>query len=336
MNVIFATCNFDKTATVPILFFELFVFASFGTAMFILPKIKDKLWQRFLVMALGVLIFELFTAPMWNNHKMGQWAYLYHDVSWILTAGWTTLILSVVLVVDKLLPDTKEWQRFGLYLGILLFAIIPLEIWTVNIGIRGYAPEVLDTTSGTKLLGVPIEILYYTPVFTGIIISFYKYWSFVIDDVPLVPLKRRKWLRDILIAFTGIFLVEVMIEPMARNQNLPQWSYIFHDISFLITGMWIAIIAVTAILVGKFFSFFPIIYRFLIALSITTMLAIPIESGLIRNGIRVYSESAKHYYTGVIMPVMNVPIEVAFAIPCYMALLLAFMRYWENLLDNSL
>lgn len=333
---ILATCSFDKTATTAILLFEFFVFAGFITTIFVLPKIKDKIWLRFVAMSVGVLIFELFTAPMWNNHKMGRWAYLYHDVSWILTIGWASLILSVVLIVDKLLSHWKEWQRFAVYLGLLTAIILPLEIWVVNIGIRSYSPEVLKTLSGVSLFGVPIEVLYYIPVFTGLLISFYKYWSLVIDDVPLVPLKNRKWLRDIALAFTSIFLFEVMIEPMATNQKLPQWSYIFHDISILTTGIWILIIAATAIFVGKFFHHYPIIYRFLIALAISSSLALPIESWLINNGYRVYGASATHYYTGVLIPVARIPIEVGFAIPFYMALIIAFIRYWENLLDNSL
>jgi hypothetical protein len=333
---IFATCGFEKTPTLPIILFELFIGLGFAVSMFFLPKVKDKIWQRFGIMAVGVLIFEMFTAPMWHNYKMGEWAYLYHDVSWILTIGWTTLILTTVLVVDKLLPHVRESQRFMIYLGILVFLIVPLEIWAVNINLRGYSPEVNKVLSGISLFKVPIEILYYTPVFTGLIISFYKYWSFVIDDVPLVPLKRRKWVRDITITFIAIFLFEVMVEPMAVNQKFPQWSYIFHDISFFLLGIWIVVIGITAVLIGKFFSHFPIIYRFLIALSITTSLAIPIEGTLIRNGFRIYSESAQHYYTGVIMPVVKIPIEVAFAVPFYMALMIAFIRYWENILDNNL
>jgi hypothetical protein len=336
LSPIFAHCSFDKTPTVPIVIFELFVVAVFASALFFLSKIKDKIWLRFAIMAVGVLIFELFTAPMWNNHKLGQWAYLYHDVSWILTIGWTSLIMIVVVFVDKLLPNIKEWRRFFLYLVILTVAIVPLEMLVVNLGIRGYSPEVKQAISGVYILGVPVELLYYSPVFTGLIISFYKYWSFVIDDVPLIPLKRIKWLRDLIITFLGIFLLEVMVEPMVQNQKLPQWSYIFHDISFLITGMWILIIAVTAILVGKFFSHFPMIYRFILALSMTTMLAVPLEAWLINNGFRVYSASAQKFYIGVLMPGLNVPVEIAFAIPCYMALIIAFIRYWESLLDNSL
>ncbi|BDA72226.1 hypothetical protein CAL7716_063920 [Calothrix sp. PCC 7716] len=333
---ILATCNFDKTPTLPIIIFELFIALGFAVSMFFLPKVKDKMWQRFGIMAVGVLIFEMFTAPMWKNHRMGEWAYLYHDVSWILTIGWTSLILTTVLVIDKLLPHVKESQRFLIYLGILTFLIVPLEIWAVNINLRGYSPEVNKVVSGIFIFRVPIEIFYYTPVFTGLIISFYKYWSFVIDDVPLVPLKRRKWLRDITIAFIGIFLFEVMVEPMAVNQKFPQWSYIFHDISLFIPGIWIVVIGITAVLVGKFFSHFPMLYRFLIALSITTSLAIPIEATFIRNGFRVYSESAQHFYTGVFMPVLKIPIEIAFAVPFYMALMIAFIRYWENILDNNL
>ncbi|MCM0592120.1 MAG: hypothetical protein KA716_18710 [Gloeotrichia echinulata DEX184] len=125
---IFANCSFDKTPTVPIVIFELFVVAVFAGSLLFLSKIKDRIWLRFAIMAVGVLIFELFTAPMWNNHKMGQWAYLYHDVSWVLTIGWTSLIMMVVLLVDRLLPTVKEWKRFFLYLVILTFTIIWLEM----------------------------------------------------------------------------------------------------------------------------------------------------------------------------------------------------------------
>jgi hypothetical protein len=336
MISLLATCNFDKTPTLPIILFELFIGLGFVASMFFLPKIKDKIWQRFGIMAVGVLLFEMFTAPMWHNHRMGEWAYLYHDVSWILTIGWTSLILTTVLVVDKLLPQIREPQRFMIYLGTLILLIVPLEVLTVNVNLRGYSPEVNKVLSGISIFRVPIEIFYYTPVFTGLIISFYKYWSFVIDDVPLVPVKRRKWLRDIIIAFAGIFLFEVMVEPMAVNQKFPQWSYIFHDISVFLIGIWVLVIGITAVLIGKFFSHLAIIYRFLIALSITTSLAIPIEASLIRNGFRVYSASAQHFYTGVFMPVLKIPIEVAFAVPFYMALMIAFIRYWENTLNNNL
>jgi hypothetical protein len=63
------------------------------------------------------------------------------------------------------------------------------------------------------MFGVPVEVLYYVPVFTTLAIAFYKYWSFVIDDDALVPVKKRKWLRAIVLAFAGVFMFEVLVEP---------------------------------------------------------------------------------------------------------------------------
>jgi hypothetical protein len=61
-----------------------------------------------------------------------------------------------------------------------------------------------------------------------------------------------------------------------------------------------------------------------------------VESWLIVNGYRVYGPSAVNNFTGFVTPITNVPVEVAFAIPCYMALIIAFIRYWEIILDNRL
>ena len=185
----------EKVATVPILCFDLFVIGAAIAVFLLLSRFSNKLWLRAIVMAVGVLLFELFTAPMWINEHLGRWAYIYNDLSWILTLGWTVLILGVVILVDHWLSDWSEPKRFAAYLGILLVLVTIAEMVVVGIGIRRYAPEVLATVSGTYILGVPIEILYYVPVFTALVIAFYKYWNFVIDDAALVPVKKRKWLR---------------------------------------------------------------------------------------------------------------------------------------------
>ena len=334
LTPILANCNFDKSPTLPIVVFELFIFAGVAAAFIILSKVTDKLSLRFLIMSSGVMMFELFTAPMWNNFRMGQWAYVYHDVSWILTLGWTALILGVVLFVDKLLPNWREWKRFAVYIGILTVAVIVLETIVVNIGLRSYSPEVVKAISGIWVAGVPLEILYYVPVFMGLVISFYKYWSFVIDDLPLVPVKRRKWVRSFFLALLAIFLFEVMIEPMVNNQNFPRWSYIFHDISITQTGMWILIVGFAAAVVGRFFKNYPTHQRFIIAVILTSAIAFPIEAWLMNNGYRVYGHSTVETWIGYKTPLFNTPVEIAFGIPIYMALIIAFIRYWETAIDN--
>ncbi len=336
MPLLLATCTFDKTPTLPILIFEAITLVGAVICYLLLSKLQPQFPLRCLAMAGGVLIFELFTAPMWHNQRMGVWAYIYQDVSWILTIGWTALLLTVVVLTDRQLPNWKEWKRFLIYLGIITVLVCILEAIVVNIGIRGYAPEVLQATSGIKVLNVPIEVLYYTPVFTGLVLAFYKYWTFVIDDLPLIPVKKRNWLRAVLLAFTGVFLFEVMIEPLAQNLNLPNWSYIFHDISILMTGLWVLIIGLAAIVVNQFFIHLSTALRFVTALAITSVVALPVESLFILNGYRVYGASAVHNFSGFTTPITNLPVEIAFAIPFYMALIIAFIRYWEIILDNRL
>ncbi|MEA5419867.1 hypothetical protein VB712_11585 [Spirulina sp. CCNP1310] len=338
INLLFlAHCSFEKTPTLPIIIFEIVTLVGAGLATLFLSKIKTKIIPRFLILALGVLIFELFTSPMWLNERLGVWAYLYHDVSWILTIGWTAIILTVVTITDQLLPQWKEWQRFPIYLGVLTIVVTFLEILVVNLGIRSYAPEVLATLTNIFVAGVPLlDVLYYTPVFTGLVISFYKYWSFVLDDEPLIPSKKRQWLRSIGIAFLAVFLFEVMIHPMVENRNLPSWSYLFFDISFLLTGLWVAVIGIAAVVVDRFFLHWPIVLRFMIALGVTGAIAFPIEAQLMSAGFRIYGESAVDKFTGFTTPFFNTPVEVAFAIPCYMALIIACIRYWETILDNRL
>lgn len=330
-------CNFDKTPTPAIIVFEGFILAATVLCWFVLSKVIQQFWLRFLLMSVGVLIFELFTSPMWHNYRMGIWAYVYQDVSWILTLGWTSLILSVVVFTDRWFASWKEWKRFPIYLGILTLIGFLCELIVVNIGIRGYAPQTLAALSGIQLAGVPIEALYYIPVFMTLVICFYKYWSFVlVDDQPLVPLKHRKWGRSFLLAFLAIFLFEVMIEPMVKNAQFPTWSYIFHDITVVMTGIWILIVGLAAAIVGRFFAHYTTPWRFLIALGITGAVALPVEAWLIHHSYRIYQENVVHQYLGYTIPGLNVPIELVFGTLIYMALVIVFIRYWETVIDNRI
>ncbi len=334
--LLLADYTFEKSANLPTILFEAFTLGGSLVAFLVLMRIVDKLWLRFLITGLAVFVFELFTGPMWINERLGPWAYVIHDVSWILTIGWTALILSVVILVDHFLAAWSEKKRFAAYLVILLALVVVLETIVVNLGIRSYAPEVLAATTGFRVLGVPIEILYYVPVFTALVITFYKYWSFVIDGEVMIPVKKRRWLRAIGIAFIAVFLFELMVEPMVVNAKLPEWSYVFHDISFLLTGLWVLLIGAGAVIVERFLLPLPIPLRFVAGVLIIGALALPIESWLVINGYRVYGQSAVERFTGFTTPVSGVASEVAFAIPCYLALVIAFIRYWEITLDNEL
>jgi hypothetical protein len=330
-------CNFDKNPTLPIILFELFIIVGTVITLFILSKIKKQILLRYLIVAIGVFIFETFTAPMWNNLKMGRWAYLYIDVSWILTIGWSTLVLAVIVVIDKLFQGLREWKRFALYLVLLAFLVYFFESIVVNLGIRTYSPEVMAVVKNhfIPIINLPIEGLYYIPVFMTLVISFYKYWNFMIEKEPIIPLKKSPWLRNLTLSIVGVFLFELMIEPMVTNAKLPSWSYVYRDISFIMTGIWIALIWIAINLINKLFVHFDLRAKFIAYVLTAGAFALPIESWFIQNGYRIYGPSAVANFSGFKMPITGVPIEVAFAIPLYLALIISFIRYWEIVVDNK-
>lgn len=331
-----AHCEFVRTATVATLTFDLVLILGSVATFFFLKRFTTHIESRFLVMGIGVAIFEMFTGPMWLNERLGMWAYIYTDVSWILTLGWTSLILATVVLVDRFLPRWNAAKRFAMSMLLLLVPVIIAEMVTVKLGIRSYAPEVQRVVSGIYFAGVPIEILYYVPVFTALVIAFYKYWSFYFDDAALVPVKKRRWLRAVSLAFIAVFMFELLVEPMVSNANFPKWSYIYHDISILLTALWVLLIAISAVVVGRWLLHLSLPQRFVSGVFIISALALPVESWLIQNGYRVYGHSAVSNFTGYTTFITGVPIEVAFAIPCYLSLIVAFIRYWEIVLDNNL
>ena len=330
------SCAVDRGLTAAALRLELIglVLALVGLA--ILVRLRPRLPAHLAVMALGVLLFELFTAPMWDNAHLGRWAYLYRDVSWILTAGWTLLFLLVVTLVDRLLPRWRALPRFLLTLAVITALTVPLETALVAAGIRGYAPEVKEAAIGGFVQGVPVAILYYVPVFASLVLGFYKYWSLVLDGTLLIPVRCIHWRRGLLLSTVVVLLFELMVEPMVINRGLPAWANIHRDINLFMTALWVLVIALTAITVNRLFLLRPVAFRMVMAVLVATAIALPIEYGLYSSGMRIYGPSAMANFSGFTIPVLEAPVEIAFAIPCYLALVLATVRYWDLVIDNRL
>src|SRR5690606_28663891 len=125
----------DRTASGAGLAFDVVVIGAAIIVFSWLRRTTPKLWLRWLVMMTGVCLFELFTSPMWHNEHLGRWAYVYCDVSWVLTLGWTTMLMAVVALVDRWRPRWTALQRFGLCMAILLSMVTLAEISVVQLGI---------------------------------------------------------------------------------------------------------------------------------------------------------------------------------------------------------
>lgn len=331
-----AACLFDKTATTNIIYFEVFIFLMAIIWLFILSKMTNKILLRFAIIALGVFIFEFFTGPMWHNYRLGSWAYVYRDVSWILTIGWSTIIIVPVVFIDKYFDGYKEWKKFILY----IVSILALSLWgeksVVELGIRSYGPESMEVIKHNFVpwLNIPWAAMYYIPVFMTLVLGFYKYWSIALDNHLMMPMKKIKWGRDFIIVLLAVIFFEIMIEPMVVNAKLPGWSYFYRDVSILMSGIWIVIIWLAITLVDKIFIHFKLFEKFISYLVVAGLITTPIEGLLIANGFRVYGHSARENFSGYFFPFSHVPIEVIFAVPFYLALIIALSKYWIYILEN--
>lgn len=330
-----AVCACDKTLTLSAAIFQSVVVAGFALCYYLFSDKVTSFWKRFGIVCAGIGIFEIFTAPLWTNEHMGQWGYIYQDVSWVLTVGWATLILSVVSITDIAWKKTPALMRFFMYLGFLTPITVLAESLVVGIGIRSYSPEVMQAVSGIPIVGIPIEVLYYVPVFMALVISFYKYWALVVEHMPAVPMKRKHTLRNLAISIIGVFLFELMIEPMVRNYGFPGWSYVYRDISIVLTGLWVVIIWIIMSVIDVLFIQVSLKMKFALYVGLCAILTYPVEMLFIRSGMRVYGSSAVSNFSGFVTPLTGIPVEVAFAIPLYLALIIAFIRYMQIMFENK-
>ncbi|MBS3136036.1 hypothetical protein J4401_03675 [Candidatus Woesearchaeota archaeon] len=130
----------------------------------------------FAVLFISVLLFEIVSEPMWKNNLLDGWAYIYRDVSWVITLGWVIIFFISFYLVDKKWPKLSEGKKFWLYLAALTIITTPIEVILLSAGIREYSSVLTQTMSGIliPLTSAPIEIILTIPLIGALVIPFYK------------------------------------------------------------------------------------------------------------------------------------------------------------------
>jgi hypothetical protein len=161
--------------------FELSVIAITVIFLLLLFKIDKNTLKHFFFAFIAVLLFEYFTQALWFNKSLEPWTYLYLDISWIITIGWAIIIVVGMKLVELYFPTMREKKRFFLYLIFITLAGLVAESVVLKQGIREYSSATLRIMSGVKIGNVPIEALYYIPVFMTLVISFMKYMEMIFE-----------------------------------------------------------------------------------------------------------------------------------------------------------
>tara|TARA_Y100000034_G_scaffold77860_1_gene93600 strand:+ start:2196 stop:2720 length:525 start_codon:yes stop_codon:yes gene_type:complete len=168
-----------------ILFYELsIIIITIVLWFYMRKKGYSHVTRKFIILFLGVLLFEIISEPMWLNIGFDSWAYIYGDITWVLTLGWVNTFMIAILAVDYFFREASEKKKFFLYLLFISALVIPAEAFMISLGVRGYAEFLLETMrSGVVIpvLYLPIEAIYAVPIFCSLILSFYKYINYLFD-----------------------------------------------------------------------------------------------------------------------------------------------------------
>jgi hypothetical protein len=329
--------RFADWPTPEIVLFEIAVIvAGIVTWRFLSVRV-ERAWRHLVLIAVGMFLIEFFTGPMWITEHLGFWAYVYSDVSWILTIGWVILISLSIYLVEHVLHVTGALRRYLLFLVFMTPAALLYESLGKAIGVRSYAPETIAAAGPETIpvLDVPAAGLYYVPVVMTLVWSFYKHWLPSVEPGATAP-GRLPILTRLVLTAVAVLMFEIVVEPMATNQGFPDWSYLYHDITVVMTGLWVVIVTVVMIVVDLLMPKADWRLRFAAYLVLITLIAAPLEAWFLNNGYRIYGPSATADFIGLRTVVLDLPIEVFAAIPMYLGLVVSFVRYWDGSTDRTL
>lgn len=146
------------------------------------------LLRRYCLIFIGVFLFEFSTQLLWQNKGLDWFTYLGPTLNWIITLGWTNIIFFSMLIIDRF-NVSAGLPNFIWCLVLTVLVSLFAEQLVLSMGIRGYGPEITSFLIGNTvpLLTVPVEALYYMPVFIALILGFVGYW-----EMALVKPGRRR------------------------------------------------------------------------------------------------------------------------------------------------
>ncbi len=313
---------FDKVATPQIILFEIFLIVFSFCSIIYLKKHQEKIMIRWFLGFLIFTLFQMFTASMFSTIKLGPWAYLYIKTSWIIGMIWGVFIVWADYISNKIFKKhtIKNFVFSILFLSIIAFVF---ELLMISLGIRVFSEDTLKMFSNT---GITLFPIYYSIIISLFIISFYKYWSLELDQKIQVPVKKNN-MFSFLVCFLGILNFDIVTRTMVNNSGWPEWSYIINNVSIILTFLGAVLIWLSVTLIDEFFGYFDNLKKFVIYFGLSIIPIFLLEVFLISKGMRVYCEETVNNFSGIIIPGINVPIEVFLGSTFYLLIVLPFVIY---------
>lgn len=133
--------------------------------------------------------------------------------------------------------------------------------------------------------------------------------------------------KKFIVMIAAVLLFMIMSEPMYRNPGLDFWAYLYRDIPWTVVLGWADIFFVSLIIVDKVWGKLKEKAKFWMYLLVVTIITVPIESVLLKNGLRTYADDLTNTFSGLMIPLTQAPIEILLAVPMIAALIIGFYKY---------
>ena len=141
--------------------------------------------------------------------------------------------------------------------------------------------------------------------------------------------------RKFLLIIIGALLFEFMTEPIWVISEFSSWTYIYKDISMMLTLGWVNIIVFCILLVDYTYGHLPEKRRFWLYLLYTEVLAVLLSIYLVSVGALGYASELTSSISGVFIPLTIVPVETVFVFPMFISLVITFYKYVNYLINKS-
>lgn len=203
------------------------------------------------------------------------------------------------------------------------------ELLFVYLWVREYSPEVLAILQDQSMIVYLIQIIIYFPVFIIVSYSFYKYrqLSLTLDDTNTNYTIERK--KDVLLSIGGIALLSYLIHPLVILSHLS---------IFIVIIVWLLLVLIITNYLVSFFAWLWLLRRFILWTTISTILWVYFLSLLVTYWHLSFSQSIINTYSQYtfILPGTNIITVVTFGVMIFMALMIAFVKYWKVVRSNTL
>ena len=139
---------------------------------------------------------------------------------------------------------------------------------------------------------------------------------------------KNSW-KVFLIAAIGVLLFEYFTQALWFNQNLESWSYLYLDVSWIMTLLWTNVILFSIFIIESLKPKVSEVNKFFMNIGVITVFVLIIEWSLIRLNIRGYPQVIVELYESLPRLFGIVPLKELIYVFAFMSLVVAFTRYWQ-------